>query len=423
MEPRARSGTTAWRALGVFWGVILAGGLGTAGVLHWLGPPEAPRIRAEAEPGSGGTQPPTPPSVALRAAPPSPPPPAAVVPPPAPPRAGTPPVPPAPPQQMADVPEAASPPAASPVPGIMTAPLPPLAAAPEPVPPPEAPLPPPLPMMPGLANGGAAIIASPLPALLEPSEHGPLPRIGPDGTEPRMAYARPFSDAEQRPRIALVIGGFGHAGARAEEALRRLPLGTTLAFSPQALRPDLLLEQARRRGMEMVLALPLESPGDLPAEHLLRASLPPGENLDRLHRAMGRFAGYAGVIGASGAQRGERFLASPDALAVVQEEVRARGLYYVDPRPGATALAWHAAADLLLDELPTRGEVEHRLAQLERQARLRGTAVGLAAEPAPLLVDRIAAWASGLEARGLVLAPVSAVLHAPENAPIPSASR
>ncbi|PHK96179.1 hypothetical protein CR162_04930 [Pseudoroseomonas rhizosphaerae] len=393
----------AWRALGVFWGVILAGGLGVAGALHWLGPPDAPAPPPLAATPSFAA----PPAAELAQAP-----------------AGVPhaPATPAPPD-MPEPPDGGTAPSAAPLPeGVLAAPLPPPAAAPEPAPPPEAPLPPPLPE-PGLAPSGGTVIAAPRPELLEPGPHGPLPRIGPDGTEPRLAYARPFGGAETRPRIALVIGGFGQAGMRAEEALRRLPPATTLAFDPQALRPDLLLEQARRRGMELLLALPLESPGDLPSGHLLRASLTPGENLDRLHRAMGRFAGYAGVIGASGTQRGERFLASPDALAAVQEEIRGRGLYYVDPRPGATALAWHAAADLVLDELPTRGEVEHRLAQLERLARLRGHAVGLAAEPAPLLVDRIAAWAAGLEARGLVLAPASAVLHPPETTPIPSASR
>ncbi|WP_146201846.1 divergent polysaccharide deacetylase family protein [Teichococcus aestuarii] len=436
----------AWRALGVFWAVVLAGGIGTVGVLHWLGAPEgparlaspqpAPRAAAPAaraagspaapSPEAGSPRAVSPAAGSLAAGPDAAPLPAAAA------RAGAPspaspgreelaaalplPAPPLPEPPLAGTPLPA------PQGGVLAAPLPPPAALPEPAPPPEAPPPPPLPE-PGLAGRGGPVIAAPRPALLEESPHGPLPRIGPGGAEPRTAYARPFDAADARPRIALVIGGFGGAGLRAEEALRRLPPAATLAISPLALRPDLLLEPARRRGMEVVLALPLESPGDLPAGHLLRASLPPGENLERLHRAMGRFAGYAGVVGALGAQRGERFLASPEALAVVQEEVRARGLYYVDPRPGATALAWHAAADLLLDELPTRGEVEHRLSQLESLAQRHGRAVGLAAEPTPLLVDRIAAWAAGLEARGLVLAPASAVLHAPDNTPIPSASR
>lgn len=419
----------AWRALGVFWGVILAGAAGTVGTLHWLGAPEgAPRLaapqpphRAAAAVAPGGPAPSDPaPSGPVPFSPSMPPSSPGLVAP-APPSSVTagvaPGLPVAPP-----LPAPPGPPLPAPQEGVLATPLPPPAALPEPAPPPEAPPPPPLPE-PSPAGRGGPVIAAPRPALLEESPHGPLPRIGPDGAEPRTAYARPFDRTDTRPRIALVIGGFGGAGLRAEEALRRLPPAATLALSPLALRPDLLLEPARRRGLEVVLALPLESPGDLPAEHLLRASLPPGENLERLHRAMGRFAGYAGVVGALGAQRGERFLVSPDALAVVQEEVRARGLYYLDPRPGATALAWHAAADLLLDELPTRGEVEHRLAQLERLALRHGRAVGLAAEPAPLLVDSIAAWAAGLEARGLVLAPASAVLRPSESTPIPSASR
>ncbi|MDQ1080102.1 divergent polysaccharide deacetylase family protein [Pseudoroseomonas cervicalis] len=499
-----RRASPAWKALGAFWVLVLAGAAGTGLVLHRLGPPEAPGAAAPDGPGvalsfGGATPPasptdprpeppraepprqaarpaeraPAPPSAAPSAtlagrtpgaapAPNSDTPPAAEAPPAAsaapPPAPATPPAPrapalaetapreptaprPAPPlaERAAPSPALPAPPAAPKPPAgdSATAPEPPEppasaiiadalppAAAPEPLlAPPEAPAPPPLPPSATPPAASEVTIPAPDPALLETSPYGPLPRITTDGREARRLYARPFPAEEARPRIALVVGGFGLSPTRSEEALRRLPAATTLAFTPQAMRPDLLLSQARARGMEVALGLPLESAGAEPNEQTLRPGLMHWENQDRLHRALGRMAGYAGVIGAIGAQRGDRFAADRAQLEAVQEEAQARGLYYLEPRPGAPAPAEAAGAvaDLILDEPLTRGEVERRLARLEEIARERGFALGLAAEPAPLLVDRIAAWAAGLEARGLVLAPASALTRPP--GPAPSASR
>ena len=43
-------------------------------------------------------------------------------------------------------------------------------------------------------------------------------------------------------------------------------------------------------------------------------------------------------------------------------------------------------------------------------------ALGYAGEASPVLVDRVAAWAGGLEPRGLVLAPVTALILRPPSA-------
>ena len=53
----------------------------------------------------------------------------------------------------------------------------------------------------------------------------------------------------------------GMNAAVAEEAIRRLPAAVTLAFSPYAARADFLLDQAKAKGMELLVALPLEPAG------------------------------------------------------------------------------------------------------------------------------------------------------------------
>lgn len=374
-----------WRVLFGFWVLVLMLLGGGVGVLAWLGPPEAPV--AEAVAASAVPAMPSPEQVAARPDP------------------------------------GPEPPAAEVVAAPAAPALAPVQVAARPGPPPAAPEPPPLTEA---AIHGPALAVRPIPAaepdLLEPGPHGPLPRIGPQGRTPIRAYGRAFDRQDARPRIGLIVGGLGMNAAVTEEAIRRLPGGVTLAFSPYAPRLDLLLGQARARGMELLVALPLE-PAGYPTlanagDRSLLTGLPPAENEDRLAWALSRFTGYVGAIGALGPMRGERFAALPASIGAVQQALYRRGLLYVDPRPGepGPARAWGRTADIVVDEPATRGEIERKLEALEQLARERGPAgaVGYAGEASWVLVDRVAAWAGSLESRGLVLAPITAMIRRPE---------
>ncbi|HEY8614354.1 MAG TPA: divergent polysaccharide deacetylase family protein [Roseomonas sp.] len=398
------------RALGVFWLLVVAVLSAGAFALHWAGPPEAGipaslrrvSVAANDNAGAPAMVPPIPADQPGPSAPPV----AAndnLAPP------GT--VEPAPPEAAMATPAPTSAPAAPPQPPAATAALP------------SAPEPPPLPTLATRAEAPAnRPIPPPDPALLEPSRHGPLPRLGPEGRTSVRFYGRAFDRAETRPRVALIVGNLGLSTSLSEEAIRRLPPETALAFSPYAARPAPLLEHARARGMEALSALPLEPanfPVNDPGDRALLTMLPAAENADRLAWVLSRIGGQVGAIGALGPMRGERFAALPESIGAVQEILRDRGLLYIDPRPGAPspARAWGRSVDLVVDEPATRGEIDRRLAELERIARERGSALGLAADVSPVLVDRVAAWAAGLETRGLVMAPVTALIRRPEDIP------
>ena len=121
--------------------------------------------------------------------------------------------------------------------------------------------------------------------------------------------------------------------------------------------------------------------------------------------------GYVGATGALDGMRGERFAGGADPYAMVQVTLASRGLLYVDPRPGAPRPAHVAgrSVDIVVDDPPNRQEIETKLAALEQLAREKGSALGLAGPLRPVTVDRLAAWASGLDARGIALVPVSAL--------------
>lgn len=437
-----------WRALGAFW-LLISLGLVAGGVtLHMMGPPEAPPTLAEPGPAEPASAPlAAPQAEAPPPTSPSEPPPAATaaqVP------AATaaqnsaeapPPVPaaPAPAATAAPAPAAtaasASAAAAAQVPPATAAQAPAATAAPAPaVPPapvaqapaaatPEAPSPPPLPAGPVRALPQPdRPIAPPEAPLQEAGRYGPMPRIGPDGRTPVRVYARAFDRSDTRPRVAIVMGGLGLSASLSDDAIRRLPGAVGLAFSPYAGRVEALLDRARLRGMELISALPMEPQGyplNDPGEWAMLTGITREQNLDRFEWSLSRLQGQVGAIGALGAMRGERFAAVPDLFNLIQDHLRSRGLLYIDPRPGAPQpeRAWGRSVDLVIDEPPTRGEIELKLAALERIAREKGSALGLAADPAPVTVDRLAHWAATLAERGLVLAPVTALIRRPGSQP------
>jgi len=275
---------------------------------------------------------------------------------------------------------------------------PPPAATPHPAPPVER----------GLA------IAEPDPALLEPLRDGALPRIAEDGRAPWRLYARAFDQADRRPRIGFLVAGLGISESATENAIARLPGPITLAFSPYGLKLAEFAARARADGHEVLVAIPMEPVGfplNDPGPYALLTGLPWSENSQRLSWALSRFPGYVGATNVLGPTlRGERFSASPEAMRPVLEVLASRGLLYVEARQGEAAPSGlpARAVDILVDERPMRGEIEQRLADLEQRARDQGSALGLSGS-SPLALDRIAVWAAGVEARGFVLAPVSAL--------------
>lgn len=259
------------------------------------------------------------------------------------------------------------------------------------------------------------------PALVEFTAMGALPRIGPDGSMPMRVYARPFDRQDPRPRVALILGGIGLRASLSEQAIRTLPRNIALAFTPYAPNPAPLIEEAKERDFETLLALPMEPTGfpmNDPGHRALLTGLPAGENAQRLEWLLARYPGHVGAVGALTSMRGERFAAMAEPFAQMQLALSARGLLYFDVRPGAPhpQRAWGYTVDVVVDEPHTRGEIEQRLALLERLARERGGALGYLGEVTPVALERLAAWTAGLDARGVALAPVTALVRRPEIA-------
>jgi polysaccharide deacetylase 2 family uncharacterized protein YibQ len=261
--------------------------------------------------------------------------------------------------------------------------------------------------------------------LLEPSPHGMIPKVAPDGARAAEIYARAVKTTPGRPdgpRIAIVIAGLGVGQNGTSEAFAKLPAAVTFAFTPYGSDLERWVTRARGEGHEVLLQVgmePFDYPDNDPGPRTLLTSATPEQNIDRLQWFMSRFQGYVGVTNLMGA----RFTATEPAFAPVLREIVKRGLIYVDDGSSSRSLASQlsgasnaafAKADVALDAVPSGAEIDAALARLEATARSRGVALATATA-LPVTIDRIAQWAKALEARGITLVPVSAVANKPKS--------
>jgi polysaccharide deacetylase 2 family uncharacterized protein YibQ len=270
---------------------------------------------------------------------------------------------------------------------------------------------------PSVLSKPEALPPAPDPALVERTALGPLPMVAPDGRRPWQVYARPFERTDKRPRIAILLAGLGLSGAATEAAINDLPGGVTLGFNPYAPKLDEWIGYARAAGHEAFLSLamePVDYPRVDPGPHTLLISLDRQQNVERLQWVLSRVTGYVGVLTAAGS----RFTTSQADLLPILDEVKGRGLMFVDSRSTENSVAGslarsiglpRAVSDAALDQpQASRDAIDQRLAQLEQVARQTGVAVGLG-EVYPVTIERLAQWIPTLERKGIALAPVSAI--------------
>jgi uncharacterized protein len=262
---------------------------------------------------------------------------------------------------------------------------------------------------------------SPDSRLVERTRNGILPRIGADGARAAQVYARPVgslaSGARPAGRIAIVVGGLGISQSATADAIARLPGPVTLAIAPYGADLERTVGKAREEGHEVMLQAPMEPfdyPDNDPGPHTLTVAAKPAENIERLQWLMSRFTGYVGVINFMGA----RLTADSAALAPILKEIGGRGLLFVDDGSSSRSIAQDVSsgvrmdmgrADMVVDAVARPDAIDKELARLESIARDRGLALA-SASALPVTVDRIVRWAHNLEAKGILLVPVSSAL-------------
>ncbi len=261
------------------------------------------------------------------------------------------------------------------------------------------------------------VASAPAPRFAPPPAATPAPVPTPAGALPAwQRHAVAATVPPGRKIIAIVIDDMGVDRARSDRAVA-LPAPLTLAFLPYARGFEAQLAAARARGHEILVHVPMQPVGTEDAgPDALTVALDRGEIRRRLAAVLDRAGPAVGINN----HMGSRFTADRDAMRPVLEELRARGLLFLDSLTASGSVGAtlardigvpYAVRDVFLDNDPTPMAVRARLAELELMAVRQGHAVGIG-HPHDGTLKALRPWIQDAAMRGFAFVPVSQVVRA-----------
>jgi uncharacterized protein len=153
------------------------------------------------------------------------------------------------------------------------------------------------------------------------------------------AGARKRESESGAGRLAIILDDLGNDRAAAE-AIFALPYHLTISILPNHAHSAEIAEEARRRGVEVMLHLPMQSLGKERAEAKeLHAGMRVGEMSALVSDFLGSVPGAAGVNNHQGSQS----TADTKLMAELMPILRQRKLFYVDSRTSAATVAFETA--------------------------------------------------------------------------------
>lgn len=244
-----------------------------------------------------------------------------------------------------------------------------------------------------------------LPAAPPPANRGPTP---------------PAAVAKVAEAV-IIMDDLGRELRPARELLA-IELAVTFSVLPNEPHAREVAELARQGGREVMIHLPMEPnnyPRANPGSDALMVALP-AEELHRLMRAYRERVPYA--VGANN-HMGSRFTAERQGLAVVLEELRQAGFFFVDSRTTAASVGLALAQelgvpafgrDIFLDNQATLAAVTAEVERLIDMARQHGRAVAIC-HPYPATLQALRRLQGRFAARGVEVVQASRFLAPPLN--------
>ncbi len=240
-------------------------------------------------------------------------------------------------------------------------------------------------------------------------------------TRPMIAFAVAAPAPAGLPAIAIVIDDMGVDRTR---SLRMIDLRGPLTLSLMTYADGLenLAARARRAGHEVMAHLPMEplDPKENPGRGALRVSMDAAAIRATLAADLDPWSGYVGVNN----HMGSKFTGDRARMDVVMMELKTRGLLWLDSKtiPGSVGTAAAQAAgvpfverDVFIDNEQTVEAVLGQLAEAEKIARSRGTAIAIG-HPHDATLEALSRWLPGLGPR-IVLVPVTEILRRRASTP------
>ncbi|MCZ4282049.1 divergent polysaccharide deacetylase family protein [Kiloniella laminariae] len=254
------------------------------------------------------------------------------------------------------------------------------------------------------ANGSGAEVAA-----LPPQDYdtGDIQSAAPRS---KTSWIRP-----ERPRVAVVLDDVG-VNRRGAELAIELPASITLSFMTYAPGVKAMAAEARHRGHELMLHVPMEPVGRAdPGPNALLTGLSDQEILSRLDWGMSQFDGYIGINN----HMGSKFTAWDKGMTLVLAQIAKTDYFFLDSRTSSDSVVEASAAktgvsllsrDVFIDNnYRDTDKILAQLVQAERIARQHGHAIAIG-HPHETTVKVLHEWIKAAEERGIDVVPISKIM-------------
>jgi polysaccharide deacetylase 2 family uncharacterized protein YibQ len=235
-----------------------------------------------------------------------------------------------------------------------------------------------------------------------------------------VQFATTEVSAGKEARVAILLRGVGRNERDGAAAIAKLPSAVSLGFLPNSATAQRFATQARDKGHEIIIQIPLEPtdyPTSDPGPDAMMTSLTPEENAARLDTVLTRFQGYTGVTN----YMGGKMLQSKTALKPLLEDIKGRGLVYVGESNNSSTAVRQLAGEIslryggsqvLIDANSSPDAIDKALQRLVDLARQQGSAIGMGTAKG-VTIEQVERWSQKLAAQGITLVPVGALAQTP----------
>ena len=223
----------------------------------------------------------------------------------------------------------------------------------------------------------------------------------------------------KKDKISIVIDDVGMNLVESNRAID-LPAEVTLAFLPYAKTVRELAARATNEGHEIIIHAPMEALSN--KVYLGPMALKTNMDSVAFDNEFGKIAkSFEGYIGVNN-HMGSRLTQDPKAMGYLMNQLKQRGLYFLDSRTIPTSVAAdvarsygvpYAERDVFLDHEETAEFTVSALRELEQVARRNGRAIAIG-HPKKITIDALNKWIPTLDKRGFELVGLSELLKKPD---------
>ena len=218
------------------------------------------------------------------------------------------------------------------------------------------------------------------------------------------------------PRLAIILDDLGSDRAAAE-AIFALPYPLTISVLPNHEHSTEIATEARRRGYQVMLHLPMQSiANETPERQELRPGMPATEVTALVGQFLENVPGVAGINN----HQGSEATSDPELMDELMPVLRDRRLFYVDSRTTAATVAFDTAQSFgvrsasrnvpFLDDVADAAAVRKQLELALRGTREKGEAIAIG-HPHPATLQALREILPRAQAQGIRLVFVSELVH------------